>query len=246
MSELNLVARRLAEIEERIANACQRARRPREAVRLVGASKGQPVERIGAAWQAGQVRFGENRVQEARAKVPLLPKTIEWHCLGPLQTNKVRQAVKLFRIFHAVDRIRIAEALDEEARRQGLVIEGFLEINLGGEPTKHGFPLDQLAEQIAPLAQLESLRVTGLMTIPPPAPDPESARPYFRELCELACSLNRRREWQGRLVELSMGMSDDFEVAIEEGATYVRLGTVLFGPRELSTLSTFPGWATAG
>lgn len=225
------IAARLAAIETRLARACERAGRTRGSVRLVGASKLQPVAALAAAYAAGLRRFGENRVQEAEAKAPALPVDAEWHLLGPLQSNKVRPALQVFSCFHAVDRDKIARALDSEARAQGRAVAGLLEVNLGGEESKRGFSPATLAETTAPLAALEHLRIVGLMTIPPPADDPERARPWFRMLRELAAELDARPEWSGRLVELSMGMSDDFEVAIEEGATYVRVGTALFGPR---------------
>ena len=225
------VAARLAEIRARLADAARRAGRDPSAVRLVGASKLQPVETLAEAHRAGLSLFGENRVQEAQSKAPRLPREIVWHLLGPLQSNKVRPALELFTVFHAVDRPKIALALDAEARRRGVVVEGLLEVNLGAEETKHGFDPARLAGEAAPLAALAGLRLVGLMTIPPPAPDPEASRPWFRRLRELRDALDARPEWGGRLRELSMGMSDDFEVAAEEGATYVRVGTRLFGPR---------------
>ncbi|MCM2269591.1 MAG: YggS family pyridoxal phosphate-dependent enzyme, partial [Thermoanaerobaculia bacterium] len=228
---MSRVAARLAEIGDRIAAAAARAGRDRAEVRLVAASKTQPVAALAAAYEAGVRRFGENRVQEAQSKAPELPADVEWHLLGPLQSNKARPAVALFSLFHAVDRVRIARVLDAEAAAQGRRVRGLLEVNLGGEASKHGFDPETLAETAAPLAELVHLRLEGLMAIPPPTPTPEAARPYFRRLAELRARLNARPEWSGRLVELSMGMSDDFEVAIEEGATFVRVGTRLFGPR---------------
>lgn len=228
---MSRVAARLAEIGDRIAAAAARAGRDRAEVRLVAASKTQPVAALAAAYEAGVRRFGENRVQEAQSKAPELPADVEWHLLGPLQSNKARPAVALFSLFHAVDRVRIARVLDAEAAAQGRRVRGLLEVNLGGEASKHGFDPETLAEAAAPLAELVHLRLEGLMAIPPPTPTPEAARPYFRRLAELRARLNARPEWSGRLVELSMGMSDDFEVAIEEGATFVRVGTRLFGPR---------------
>lgn len=225
------IAARLASIRGRIDAACARAGRDPAAVRLVAASKMQPVEALAAAYAAGLRRFGENRVQEGVAKAPALPADVEWHLFGPLQTNKAKAALRLYTLFHAVDREKAAKALDDEARALGRTARALLEVNVGGEQSKHGFPLDGLAERIAPLAALERLEIVGLMTIPPPADAPERARPDFRRLRELRDELNLRPEWNGRLVELSMGMSDDFEVAIEEGATYVRVGTLLFGAR---------------
>jgi PLP dependent protein len=228
---LTEVAARLAEIRERLAGACRRAGRDPASVRLVGASKLQPTEALAAAYAAGLRRFGENRVQEGLAKAPALAADVEWHLLGALQSNKVRSALDLFTVFHAVDRVKIAVALDAEAGARGKVVAGLLEVNLGGESSKHGFDPATLAAQAAPLAALDHLRVVGLMTVPPPAPTAEAARPWFARLRGLRDELERRPEWAGRLGELSMGMSDDFEVAAEEGATYVRVGTQLFGPR---------------
>jgi pyridoxal phosphate enzyme (YggS family) len=225
------VAARLDGIERRIAAACARAGRSRESVRLVGASKQQPVATLREAYDAGLRRFGENRVQEGLAKAGELPADVEWHLLGPLQSNKVRPALERFTLFHAIDRAKIAQALDAEARARGIVVRGLLEINLGGELTKHGFDPTGLAEEVAPLAALTHLELVGLMAIPPPGADGEASRPHFRRLREIARELAGRPEWSGRLDELSMGMSDDFEVAVEEGATYVRVGSLLFGAR---------------
>lgn len=225
------VADRLQEIEARIATACRRANRERDAVRLVGASKTQPVAKLREAFTAGLSRFGENRVQEAAAKAPELSPGIEWHLLGPLQSNKVRAALALFRWFHGIDRTSIALALDKEAAKQQRTVHGLLEINLGDEESKHGFAVENLATEIAPLATLAHCSIRGLMAIPPPTAEPEGSRPWFRKLRELAAELDRRPEWAGRLTELSMGMSSDFEVAIEEGATFVRVGSELFGAR---------------
>lgn len=228
MSEIAL---RLARIRERVATAARRAGRDPAEIALVGASKEQPVAALAEAYASGLRRFGENRVQEGRAKAPDLPVDIEWHLLGPLQSNKVRPATELFTFFHAVDRPSIARALDEEARRRGKVLTGLLEVNLGGEASKHGFAAEALAAEAASLAALEHLRISGLMAIPPPGDDAEASRPWFRRLRELRDELATRPEWGGRLTALSMGMSDDFEIAIEEGATHVRVGTLLFGPR---------------
>lgn len=224
---------RYAAIEARIAAACRRAGRARRDVALVGASKRQPVPLLAEAYACGLRQFGENRVQEAIAKSPLLPADITWHLLGPLQSNKVRKAVATCHVFHAIDRLEIAHQIDAEAAREGRVVQGFLEVNLGGEASKHGFEPTGLAELTAPLARLGSLEIRGLMAIPPPGEDPEASRPYFRQLAALRDSLAALPEWRARDFpgELSMGMSDDFEVAIEEGATWVRVGSALFGAR---------------
>jgi pyridoxal phosphate enzyme (YggS family) len=225
------VAVRLARVRERIADACSRAGRRPEEVVLVGASKTQPVPVLRAAWEAGLAVFGENRVQEALAKSAELPGGIEWHLIGPLQSNKVRPALDLFAAIHSIDRVKIAEAVDREAAARGRRVPVFLEVNLGAEPSKHGFPAEGLAAAVRPLAGLAHLEVLGLMAIPPPTADPEASRPWFRRLRALRDELAARPEWPGFPGKLSMGMSDDFAVAVEEGATHVRVGTALFGPR---------------
>jgi pyridoxal phosphate enzyme (YggS family) len=236
-------AERLAAIQRRVAAACARAGRDPGTVVLVGASKTQPAAAVAPLLAAGLAVLGENRVQEALAKRRELAEghrlpPIEWHLIGPLQTNKARLALDVFRCVHSLDRPAIAAALDREAARRGVTLDAFVEVNLGDEPSKHGFPPGGLAAAVAPLAAFGNLRIGGLMAIPPfAAPfDPEAARPWFRRLRELRDDLGGRPEWAGWPGWLSMGMSDDFEVAIEEGATHVRIGTALFGPRSLAML----------
>lgn len=225
---------RLSAIRARIAEACRRSGRSESDVVLVGASKVQPLPVLKAAFEAGLRVFGENRVQEGLAKASGLPQEIEWHLIGPLQSNKVRAALGLFRTIHSIDRVKIAEAVDREAGARGITVRGFLEINVGEEESKHGFSPQGLAEAVRPLASLENLRIVGLMAIPPQGDDPEESRPWFRKLRELRDDLAARPEWNGFPGLLSMGMSDDFEVAVEEGATHVRVGTALFGPRNVT------------
>ncbi len=225
------VAARLAAVRQGIADACARSGRRPEEVTLVGASKVQPIAVLRAAWDAGLRVFGENRVQEAAAKRPELPADIDWHLIGPLQTNKVKAALDLFSTVHSVDRQRIAEALDREATARGRRLPVFLEVNLGNEESKHGFPAESLAEAVRPLAALEHLEVVGLMSIPPLGGEPEASRPWFRRLRALRDALARAPEWRGFPGLLSIGMSGDYAVAVEEGATHVRVGTALFGRR---------------
>lgn len=226
------ISERYLQITRRIEEACHRSGRRPEEVVLVGASKTQPAAILEEAWRAGLRVFGENRVQEAIAKSrELTSYDIEWHLIGPLQSNKVKPALDLFRTVHSIDRPRIAEALDQEAGRRGLKISGLLEVNLGNEESKHGFSPEGLAEAARPLAGLQHLKIVGLMAIPPQADDPEGSRPWFRKLRELRDELGARPEWPGFPGWLSMGMSHDFEVAVEEGATHVRVGTLLFGAR---------------
>jgi pyridoxal phosphate enzyme (YggS family) len=230
MSAAHDVAERVARIRRRIDTACHAAGRDPAAITLIGASKQQPDDRLLAGWVAGVRVFGENRVQEAAAKRALLADA-EWHLIGPLQSNKVRPAVDLFATFHALDRPKILTALAAEGVRRGTPLTGFVEVNLGEEASKHGFAPRQLAATLAPFRQLAGLRLVGLMAIPPPGEDAEASRPWFRRLRELRDELAATAGWEGFPGWLSMGMSDDYAVAIEEGATHVRVGSALFGPR---------------
>lgn len=228
--EAAAIGERVAELRRRIDRAADRAGRDPRGVTLIGASKGQPADRIRAAFAAGVAVFGESRVQEALGKMPALPEAIEWHFIGPLQTNKARAVTQSFAVVHSIDRRRLAEALDREAARLERVLPCLLEVNLAGEATKHGFSAGELAAEIPRIVALENLDCRGLMAIPPAAADPEDARHWFRALAELRDRVGSAsgRDFPGWL---SMGMSDDFEIAVEEGATHVRIGTALFGPR---------------
>lgn len=223
------VARRLAAIEERIEAACRRAGRGRAEVTLIGASKTHPPATLRAAWDAGLRVFGENRVQEAEGKVAELPAEVDWHLIGPLQSNKARRAVELFSTIHSIDRLKIARTLDRVAAELSVTRSGLLEVNLAAEETKHGFRPADLTAAARELRGLERIEIRGLMAIPPFGP-PEEARRWFEALRELAATVSESGlpGWRGWL---SMGMSSDFEVAIEEGATHVRIGTDLFGAR---------------
>ena len=228
------VAERAAEIRSRIEAAAARAGRDPRAVTLLGASKQQTPARIAAALAAGITVFGESRVQEALAKIPLLPREIEWHFIGPLQTNKARAAVATFAAVHSVDRLRLAEALDQEAERSGRPrpLPCFLEVNIAGEASKHGFAPADLVPALPRLAELQSLEVIGLMAVPPAGNSSEDSRPWFRALAELRDAIAAEGKLERFRGALSIGMSDDFEVAVEEGATHVRIGSALFGPRQ--------------
>jgi pyridoxal phosphate enzyme (YggS family) len=222
---------RFGAVMSRVTAACESSRRDPSQVTLIGASKSQPLDRMRSAWEAGLRIFGENRVQEALVKMDQLPPEVEWHLIGPLQSNKARKVVPQFTAIHSIDRIKIAMALDAEARKQGARLQGFLEVNLGGEPTKHGFAADAVVDQAGPMADLEGLDIVGLMAIPPFEPEIERMRGWFRKLRRLRDELCSRAEWARCPGYLSMGMSYDFEVAVEEGATHIRVGTALFGPR---------------
>lgn len=232
LSAMESVASRLAEIRRRMNAACVRAGRDPASVVLVGASKRQPLERLREAYDAGLRAFGENIAQEAVGKQGDLPADIDWHFFGPLQSNKVRLAVRSFSTLHAVDRLKIGRLLDRESVGRETPLRIFLQVHLGDEPSKHGFDPTDLAETLRPLADLEHVEIVGLMAIPPYEEDPELARAWFRRLREHRDALSELPEWSGWQGWLSMGMSDDFEIAIEEGATHVRVGSALFGDRE--------------
>ena len=223
------IEQRLAAIRERMERACGRAGRDPETVRLLAVSKTQGPEAVTAALAAGLADFGENRVQEARQKIPQCPAAAHWHLVGHLQTNKAREAVRLFERIHAVDSPRLLETLERLCQDEGRALPVFLEVNVSGERSKFGISPAELPGVLRAAGSLFRVRVEGLMTIPPIAEDPAEARPFFRALRELR---DRMQDECGLpLPELSMGMSHDFEVAIEEGATWVRVGTSLFGPR---------------
>ncbi len=222
----------LEKVRERMARAAQRVGRKPEEILLVAVSKTVPVERIREAIEAGVPALGENRVQEAKEKIQALGRTaVPWHLVGHLQTNKVKDALALFDLIESVDRLSLAEELDRRARAAGKRVDILIQVNVAGEATKSGFRDDELRAALEALARLEGLRVRGLMAIPPEPQEPEDSRPYFKTMRTL---LETARGWRipGLDLEaLSMGMSADFEVAIEEGATIVRVGTAIFGPR---------------
>jgi pyridoxal phosphate enzyme (YggS family) len=199
---------------------------------------------VEAAVACGLRVFGENRVQEARAKIPLCPGSARWHLIGHLQTNKVREAVGLFEMIQSVDSLKVALEIQRRAEQAGRRVPVLLEVNVAGESSKFGYAPDRLLEELGALNGLSRLEIQGLMTVPPWSPDPERVRPYFRRLRELKLACEERLGVP--LPHLSMGMSGDFEVAVEEGATMVRLGTVLFGPRASAVRSGAGDGAEAG
>jgi len=225
------VAANVRAVEGRIARAARAAGRDPSEILLVAVSKTVDVERIREAIDAGVPALGENRVQEAKGKVDLLGRPVPWHLVGTLQTNKAKDAVVLFDLIHSLDRVELARELDRRARGQGKVVDALVEVNVAGEATKAGFLPDQLKDAFEALAPLNGIRVRGLMTMPPLAEDPEASRPRFRQLRELATLVNGWGFERVEMTHLSMGMSGDFEVAVEEGATIVRIGTAIFGPR---------------
>ncbi len=205
------------------------SRAPEDWPGLVAVSKTQPPESLREAVDHGLLLFGESRVQEAKAKIPFLPSRCHWHFIGHLQKNKIRQALPLFELFHGVDSVETAREIQRIAAEFSVQPQVLLEVNLAGEASKFGFKPEALPEQIDSLLKLSFLQIEGLMTIPPPAPVAENSRRYFAALRELRDTLSKRCGIP--LHTLSMGMSDDYPVAVEEGATLVRIGSALFGPR---------------
>lgn len=224
------MADRLDRIEERISAACARAGRRRDDVTLVAVSKTHPPETVAEAAALGLRIFGENKVQEARAKIPECPGHLSWHLVGHLQSNKAKLAVELFEVVHSVDSEKLARMLNAAADEAGRTLRILLEVNVSGEASKFGLKPEDVPAVLAAANACPRLVVDGLMTMAPFAPEAEKARPYFRNLRELRDRW--ARETGTPLEQLSMGMSGDFEVAIEEGATLVRIGTLLFGERK--------------
>ncbi len=224
-----MFSEQLSEVRRRIADACARAGRDPSGVRILPVTKTFGPDAVREAAECGLDAFGENRVQEARQKIPLCPDHLVWHLIGHLQSNKVREAVALFEVIHSVDSARLLGLVDAAAEAAGRRPTVLLEVNVSGEGSKFGLSPDGVAAVLEGADRLMNVNVAGLMTIPPFNPEPEAVRPFFRALRELR---DRLALAGGRpLPQLSMGMSHDFETAVEEGATTVRLGSILFGKR---------------
>lgn len=225
------VAANCRKILDSIAEATAKSGRNAAKVKLLAATKSQRIELIRAAVDAGITLIGENYVQEAAGKKPLISEAIEWHMIGHLQRNKVKAAVDLFDVFESLDSLPLARELDKEGQKRNKVIRVFVEVNLGGEESKTGVSESAATFLVQQVASLSHLRIEGLMTVPPYREDPEQVRPFFRKLRLLQEKLSEIRSPRLELRELSMGMSHDYSVAIEEGASIVRIGTALFGTR---------------
>jgi pyridoxal phosphate enzyme (YggS family) len=223
------IAENLERVWEQITQAAAKAGRASEEIELLAITKTHPAEKVREAIEAGQTLFGESRVQEARAKIPELPSNLRWHFVGHLQKNKIRQALPLFEMIHSVDSLALAQEINRIAEEEGLHPRGLLEVNVAGEGSKFGFASNRLREQMEELLALPRLSIEGLMCLPPLAGEAEASRKYFVQLGELRDSLEK--EFELKLPQLSMGMTDDFPVAVEEGATLVRVGTAIFGKR---------------
>jgi pyridoxal phosphate enzyme (YggS family) len=232
ITEPDAIARNVKVVRDTIQQAARRAGRRPDQIRLIAVTKSVPVERIRQAIEAGVTDLGENRAQEALPKMESIGRAaLSWHFIGRLQRRKVKSVVGRFDLIHSVDSVDLAVEIDRRAKEVGLQQTVLLEVNIGEEASKTGFAPSAVAEALATLDTLEHLTVKGLMAIPPRVADSESARPYFRALRDLARSAARPTFRRIRLDELSMGMSYDYEVAVEEGATMVRVGTAIFGAR---------------
>lgn len=223
------IGERLALVRRRIEAAAVRSGRPASAVTLVAVTKTMPVEAIREALTAGVTILGENRVQEARDKIAALPNAARWHLIGHLQTNKAKMAVGLFDRIHSLDSIRLADELHRQSTEVGGRVRCLVQVNVGGEVQKNGVSENEVRPLLEAVSRLPNIVVEGLMAIPPFLPDPEAVRPFFRRLRLLRDALTAEGFF---LPDLSMGMTHDFEVAVEEGATLVRVGTAIFGPRD--------------
>lgn len=226
-----MIAENIKNVETRIQKACERVGRKREEVTLICVTKTMPVEDLRDAYDAGQRSFGENRVQEINDKFPQLPDDIQWHMIGHLQTNKVKYLMDKVVMIHSVDSVHLAKAISKEAVKAGRVMDILIEINAAGEESKFGLDYDNVLAMVKEIAPLPGIHINGLMTVAPYTDDPETNRVFFRNLRELAVDIDRQSIDNVSMTVLSMGMTGDFEVAIEEGATHIRVGTAIFGQR---------------
>ena len=226
---MSSIAENLDRVREQIATSAAKSGRSADDVELVAITKTHPADKVREAIEAGQSLFGESRVQEARAKIPELPSNIRWHFVGHLQKNKVRQALPLFEMIHGVDSLALAQDINRIAEEEGMFPRVLLEVNVAGEGSKFGFVADQLREQMNALLALPRLSIEGLMCIPPLADESEASRKFFVRLRDLRESLEN--EFDLELPQLSMGMTNDYTIAVEEDATLVRVGTAIFGER---------------
>jgi len=226
---MNSTAEKLERVREQIAQAAAKVGRAVDEIELVAISKTHDAAKVREAIEAGQTLFGESRVQEARVKIPELPSNLRWHFVGHLQKNKIRHALPLFELTHSVDSLALAQDINRIAEEDGLHPRVLLEVNVAGEGSKFGFQPDKLRAEMESLLALPRLSILGLMTIPPIAEEAEASRKYFVQLRELRARV--QTEFHVDLAQLSMGMTQDFAIAVEEGATLVRVGTAIFGER---------------
>lgn len=223
---------RMDQVQQRIAEACRRSGRDRQDVNIIAVTKYVSLEKTAAVLDHGLQHIGENRWQDAKSKWEALGDRGTWHFIGHLQTNKVKDVIDKFRYIHSLDRLSLAKELEKKAAALNIQISAFLQVNISGEESKYGLPPEEAAGFLKSISSLEHVRVIGLMTMAPYESEAEDTRPVFRGLRQLRDELNRQALTAEPLTELSMGMSNDFEVAIEEGATWVRLGSILVGKEE--------------
>lgn len=226
-----MIKENLQNVKERIRAAAQRSNRNPEDITLIAVSKTKPVEMLKEVYDEGIREFGENKVQEINQKYEVLPKDIHWHMIGHLQRNKVKSVISQACLIHSVDSYRLAEQISKEAQKTGITVHVLLEINIACEETKFGFKADEAEEMLVKIAKLPNIFVKGLMTSAPITDNPEDNRQYFRALKQLCVDLKAKNIDNTDMEFLSMGMTGDFEVAVEEGATHVRVGTAIFGER---------------
>ena len=223
-------------VENRIDSACKRSGRDRQGVTLIAVSKTKPISMLMEAYDCGCRHFGENKVQELVEKYERMPKDIKWHMIGHLQRNKVKYIIDKAYLIHGVDSLKLAEEINKEAVKKNITAHILVEVNIAGEETKFGTSAKEAMELVQEISRLPSIRVEGLMTIAPYVENPEKNRVYFRSLYQLSVDISRKNIDNVNMNVLSMGMSNDFEVAIEEGATIVRVGTNIFGKRHYETV----------
>jgi pyridoxal phosphate enzyme (YggS family) len=225
------ISENLAEVQRRIREACGRSGRSADDVTLIAVSKTKPLEDLQTAYAAGSRNFGENKVQEIVQKAPQMPQDTRFHMIGHLQRNKVRQVLPLVKLIHSVDSLRLAEQIEDDAVKAGLDIDILLEVNVAGEESKFGLAPEEVEETARRISSLSHVHIRGLMTIAPFVDDPEDNREIFKKLYQLAVDIRSKNIDNIDMSVLSMGMTGDYEVAVEEGATMIRVGTGIFGAR---------------
>lgn len=228
------ISENLSIVEEKITAACKRAGRNRDEVKLIAVSKTHPIEAIRQAMEYGIKSFGENKVQELKNKMDVIKEDLDWHLIGHLQTNKVKYVAGRVSLIHSLESIRLAEALNKEAGKLGVITDVLVEVNMGAEESKFGIKPEDACDFISRVSKFENIKIRGLMTVAPFTEEAEENRQYFRQLKKIMVDLNSKNIHNVCMNVLSMGMTGDYEVAIEEGATLVRVGTGIFGHRDYS------------
>lgn len=226
-----MIKENVAEVESRIQAACERAGRKREEVTLIAVSKTKPVSDIYEVIETGIKDYGENKVQEMCNKIETIKEPLNWHMIGHLQRNKVKYIVDKAKLIHSVDSLRLAQQISQEAQKKGVEADILIEVNIAEEASKFGLSTEEVIQMVQDIAKLPAVHIKGLMTVAPFTDNPENNRPYFRNLKQLAVDIAEKNIDNVTMSELSMGMTGDYEVAIEEGATMVRVGTGIFGTR---------------